>query len=74
MLFLVLFAFLIASSHNKPVPNNRTPITAKSRMVQSTSFVNCMATNGTSNRATTVEKMMVNLLFFMFLLFLQLII
>jgi hypothetical protein len=50
ILVLMRLVFLMTSSHNKPVPNNRMPITVKSVMSQSTAFVNCMAISGVSNR------------------------
>lgn len=64
ILLLIPFTFLITSSHNKPVPSSRTPIIAKSRIFQSTSFVNCIAIKGTSKSITTAERMMISLLFF----------
>lgn len=69
ILYSILFTFLNTSSHNKPVPNNKIPIMVKSAIPQSTSFVNCMAMKGISNRNPTDERMMINLLFFIVVLF-----
>lgn len=57
--------FLMTSSHSKPDPSNRIPATIKSIKVQLTPVLNCIATNGISNRNATVNKIPINLLFFM---------
>ena len=59
----VLCAFLIASSHIKPVPNSRAPAIKKSNRVQLTSSVNCIAINGMSNRIADMITMLISLLF-----------
>jgi hypothetical protein len=61
--YLILFTFLITSSHIRPVPSKRTPATTKSNPVQFTSSVNCIASNGMSNRITEVSPIMISLLF-----------
>jgi len=61
--YLILFIFLIASSHIRPVPSSRAPATIKSNRVQFTSSVNCIAINGMSNRIAEVSTMMISLLF-----------
>ena len=60
---LILFTFLITSSHIRPVPSSRTPATIKSNRVQFTSSVNCIAINGMSNRIAEVSTIMISLLF-----------
>lgn len=60
---LILFIFLIASSHNRPVPSSRTPAIIKSNEVQFTLSVNCMAINGMSNIIANVSTMKISLLF-----------
>jgi hypothetical protein len=60
--YLRVLIFLTASSHIKPVPDNRIPATTKSNSVQFTSFVNCIAINGISN-SIAVIKLMISLLF-----------
>ena len=60
---LILFTFLITSSHIRPVPSSRTPATIKSNRVQLTSSVNNIAINGMSNRNATRSIMMISLLF-----------
>ena len=62
--YLILPIFLITSSHNRPVPSSRIPATTKSNRVQFTSFVNCIAINGISNRSATVTITPISLLFF----------
>ena len=61
--YLILFIFLITSSHIRPVPSNRAPATTKSNRVQFTSSVNCIAINGMSNRIAEVSTIMISLLF-----------
>ncbi len=63
MRYLILFIFLIASLHIRPVPSSRDPATTKSNRVQFTSSVNCIAINGISNRIADVSTMMISLLF-----------
>ena len=60
---LRFFTFLITSSHRRPVPSSKTPAAIKSNTSQFTSFVNCIAINGMSNRSATVSTMMLSLLF-----------
>lgn len=60
----ILVTFLITNSHRRPVPRSRTPATTKSARVQFTSFVNCIAINGMSNRSATVSTIPISLLFF----------
>ena len=60
---LGFFTFLITSSHRRPVPSSKTPAAIKSNTFQFTSFVNCIAIIGMSNRSATVSKMMLSLLF-----------
>jgi len=43
------------------------PITIKSKTDQFTSLVNCMAMNGISNRERTISRMVISLLFFVFI-------
>jgi hypothetical protein len=69
ILLSMLLTILNTSSHNKPVPNSRTPIIAKSVMFQSTSVVNCMAMYGIDNSIAAVVKISINLLFFIVFLF-----
>jgi len=61
--YLILFIFLNAISHIRPVPKSRTPATTKSNRFQSTSSVNCIAINGMSKRIAEVSRMIINLLF-----------
>ena len=61
--YLILFIFLIASSHIRPVPSNRAPAIIKSNKDQFTSSVNCIAINGISNIITDVSTMIISLLF-----------
>lgn len=68
ILFLVLFTFLITSSHKKPVPKSRIPITTKSPGDQLTSSVNCIAIKGIVNRTAIAVKIMMSLLFFIFVI------
>ncbi len=63
ILNLVLFTFLIARLHNRPVPSSRTAATTKSNRVHLTSSVNCIAIIGISNRRATAETMKLSLLF-----------
>lgn len=63
-LFLVVFTILSVSSMSAPVPNNITPMIAKSAMLQLTSFVNCIAMNGIVSSIAAVVKMMSSLLCF----------
>src|SRR5690554_490828 len=62
--FRVLFTFLKVNSHKSPAPNNKTPITAKSKIFQSTCAVNCMAIKGMDNRSAAIAKIASNLLLF----------
>jgi hypothetical protein len=55
--------FLITSSHMRPVPSNSTPMITKSLESHFTSFVNCIAVNGISNKSATVNTMPISLLF-----------
>jgi len=64
ILFFRLFTFLKTNSHNKPVPNNKTPAIMKSAMFQLTSRVNCIAISGINSRVATDTKITINLLFF----------
>jgi len=63
ILYLILFTFLITSSHIRPVLSNRAPATIKSNSVQFTSSVNRMAINGMSNRIAEMSTIMISLLF-----------
>ena len=63
-LFDLLVTFLRTSSQIRPVPNNRIPMIRKSNPDHFTSFVNCMAINGINNRISAIDKMTINLLFF----------
>ena len=58
--YLILFIFLITSSHIRPVPSNRAPATTKSNRVQFTSSVNCIAINGMSNKITEVSTIIIS--------------
>lgn len=64
ILFVTLFTFLMMSSHNSPVPNNKPPIMIKSETLQFTSLVNCMARSGINNNVEADAKMIISLLFF----------
>lgn len=64
MILYFLLTFLSISSHKRPVLSKRKPITTKSRLVQATSSVNCIAMNGMSNRIGTTDKMIFSLLCF----------
>jgi hypothetical protein len=55
--------FLRMSSINIPVPNKRTPIIEKSRRLQLTSSVNCMAIRGTDRSSDANTRRISNLLF-----------
>lgn len=61
---MIFFTLLRISSHNIPVTDSRIPIMTKSAMDQSTSWVNCMATSGISNKIAIPEKIRMTLLFF----------
>jgi hypothetical protein len=53
---LVLFTFRNTNSITKLVPKSNIPARTKSINDQFTSLVNCMATNGISNRSATIES------------------
>ena len=55
---------LKTNSQNKPVVKSKTPIIIKSERDQLTSFENCIAINGTSNRPAITIKITFSLLFF----------
>lgn len=61
--YLIFFIFLIASSHNRPVPSNRPPATTKSIRVQFTSSVICIAIIGMSNNIAVMSRIIISLLF-----------
>ncbi len=70
ILFFRLFTFLKTNSHSKPVPKSKTPAIRKSVMFHATSFVHCIAISGINKRVAAVNKITINLLFFIaFLVF-----
>ena len=60
---------LSTSSQESPVASNNSPITIKSSGPQSTSVVNCIATNGIDRIIATVRMMAMMRLFFIIVIF-----
>ena len=58
----------ITSSQRNPVPPSKTPAAMKSKKVQFTSFVNCIAIKGMSNKITEMINIKKRVLIFMFVL------
>jgi len=66
---LIFFTFLRISLQDTTVTDSRIPIIAKSAILQSIPWVNCMAISGISNKIAITEKIRMTLLFFIFLSF-----
>ncbi len=64
ILYLALVIFLKISSQKTPTVSSIHPIVIKSELVQTTSFVNSIATRGISNSAMILARITRNLLFF----------
>lgn len=62
-LFRVIFNFLNVYSQINAVQSSKIPATAKSKIVQLTSFVNCIAIKGISNIIKIEIKIIISLFF-----------
>ncbi len=59
---LVFVIFLKENSITNAVVSNKIPATTKSKKLQFTSLVNCIAINGISNKQHTIENMIKSVL------------
>lgn len=59
---LIFIVFLKQNSITNAVASNNIPATTKSKKLQFTSLVNCIAINGISNKQHTIENMIKSVL------------